>query len=249
MALKVITLAAVTAPHNAEREWRLLSKAASKHIMPLLETFRESGRLILVMPFMPLDMSQHLRSGPLNPKLGRTCLHEILSGLSYIHDLGIIHRDMKPSNILLASPDGPAYITDFGISWSKDDPSAEAHDAKILDVGTTCYRAPELLFGHQKYDTSLDMWAMGCVAAQILALGQKTLFDSGDLGSDLALIKSVFETLGTPNEQTSPVSYTCASRLTVVKSRVGGDHVSGLGQDVLSRVSCKVVAKCPFDYG
>ena len=75
-----------------------------------------------------------------------------------------------------------------------------------MDVGTTSYRPPELLFGKQWYDSSLDMWAAGCVAAQVVSLGSQTLFDSGDLGSDLALIKSIFSTLGTPDLKIWPVS-------------------------------------------
>ena len=129
-----------------------------------------------------------------------------MQGLEHIHSCGIIHRDIKPSNILLRSPSGPAYISDFGIAWSADDPSSEPAREKIMDVGTTSYRPPELMFGNQWYNTSLDMWATGCVAAQVVSLGSQTLFDSGDLGSDLALIKSMFSTLGTPNFDSWPVS-------------------------------------------
>ncbi|KAK0875436.1 mitogen-activated protein kinase [Friedmanniomyces endolithicus] len=75
----------------------------------------------------------------------------------------------------------------------------EPLNEKILDVGTTCYRPPELLFGHGACGTKLDIWAAGCVAAQVVCLNGKTLFDAGELGSELALIKSMFETLGTPD--------------------------------------------------
>ncbi|CAD0112015.1 unnamed protein product [Aureobasidium uvarum] len=75
-----------------------------------------------------------------------------------------------------------------------------------MDVGTTSYRPPELMFGNQWYNTSLDMWATGCVVAQVVSLGSQTLFDSGDLGSDLALIKSIFSTLGTPDLEKWPVT-------------------------------------------
>jgi cyclin-dependent kinase len=99
----------------------------------------------------------------------------------------------------LSSPTGPAVIADFGIAWSSSDPSSESAESKILDVGTTCYRPPELLFGHSGYTAKLDMWAAGCVAAQIVCLNGQTLFDAGDLGSELALIKSIFQSLGTPD--------------------------------------------------
>ena len=117
----------------------------------------------------------------------------------------MLHRDIKPSNLLLASPSGPAYLADFGIAWHAEDPESESAAAKITDVGTTCYRAPELLFGHGGYGEGVDMWAAGCVVAEAEKAG-KSLFDAGDLGSELALIKSIFTTMGTPDEDTWPVS-------------------------------------------
>ena len=143
-------------------------------------------------------------------------------GLAHLHNLDIIHRDIKPSNILLASPNGPACLSDFGIAWSPSDSASEPADEKILDVGTTCYRPPELLFGNQKYNTSLDMWAAGCVTAQVMCLGGKTLFDAGDLGSELALIKSIFETLGTPNLDVWPVSRSLRKNVRLIKMLIWG---------------------------
>ena len=82
------------------------------------------------------------------------------------------------------------------------DAASEPPSKKITDVGTTCYRPPELLFGHTAYDSSLDLWAAGCVVAECIT--RMTLFDAGALGSELALIQSIFKTLGTPNDDTWP---------------------------------------------
>lgn len=74
-------------------------------------------------------------------------------------------------------------------------------------MGTTCYRAPELLFGDKEYGAALDLWAAGCVVAEVVARKpHKSLFDSGELGSDLSLLASIFKTLGTPDEEVWPVS-------------------------------------------
>ena len=100
--------------------------------------------------------------------------------------------------------DGPAYLADFGIAWSPADHESEAADKKITDVGTTSYRPPELLFGCRTYDSTLDIWAAGCVLAEMLRQPHLPLFDAGPLGSELGLIKSMFETLGTPNDGTWP---------------------------------------------
>ncbi|KAI7229059.1 kinase-like protein [Hortaea werneckii] len=205
VALKITTPETMHPPHDSRREARILTAAASKsaHIIPLLDTFEQAGgHFVLVFPFLPLGLNDLLSARPEQPlplSTRKPLLRDLFAGLAHLHNNGIIHRDIKPSNLLLASPGGPVYLADFGIAWSATDPGYEPADSKILDVGTTCYRPPELLFGHQGYNTTLDLWAAGCVAAQVVALGGRTLFDAGDLGSELALIKSVFETLGTPS--------------------------------------------------
>lgn len=196
----------LTAPHDAEREVRLLRAAASPHVVILLETFNfEGGRLIIVFPFMKHDFEQLLRRDMLTASQIRCHLRDMFSALAHLHELGIIHRDIKPSNILLDTPDGPARLADFGIAWKEDDKGSEPGDKKITDVGTTCYRAPEILFGFKGYGIALDLWAAGCVVAEAVAVGHKQLFDSGPVGSDLSLIQSIFVTIGTPDEEVWPV--------------------------------------------
>ncbi|KAI4732144.1 kinase-like protein [Aureobasidium sp. EXF-10728] len=205
VALKVTNPSATEPPHDSVREARLLERARHHFVVELVESFQQAGgRLVLAFPFMPYTLDDQLSKGRLQPRDQRIILSQLMQGLEHIHSCGIIHRDIKPSNILLRSPSGPACISDFGIAWSADDASSEPAREKIMDVGTTSYRPPELMFGNQWYDTSLDMWATGCVVAQVVSLGSQTLFDSGDLGSDLALIKSIFSTLGTPDIETWP---------------------------------------------
>ncbi|USW56155.1 Putative serine/threonine-protein kinase, active [Septoria linicola] len=200
VALKVTNPAVMQPPHDSIREARILEAATSEHVILLIETFRQSdGTFVLAFPYMPFNLDALLREQRMTPQSRTTIVKDMLSGLAHIHKLGIIHRDVKPSNILLATPSGPAYLSDFGISWSPKDHASEKADGKILDVGTTCYRPPELLFGYSSYGTKLDMWAAGCVAAQVFCLNSDTLFDAGDLGSELALIRSMFQTLGTPD--------------------------------------------------
>ncbi|KAF7673175.1 negative regulator of the pho system [Alternaria burnsii] len=200
VALKITTPSVMEPPHDSQREAKILAMAASERVIPLIETFRENGsHFVLVFPFVRYDFSDLLRDKKLSKSQIKSCLKDLFVGLADIHSKGIIHRDVKPSNILLKSLDGPAYLSDFGIAWAPEVPGPESADAKITDVGTTCYRPPELLFGNQKYGCSLDLWAAGCTVAEALDPSHETLFDSGELGSDLALIQSVFKKLGTPN--------------------------------------------------
>jgi len=186
-------------------------------VIPLLKTHSLSSHFLLVFPFQPLDLETLLHKSAPSPPAAKEIVHNLFTALAHLHSLGIIHRDIKPSNILLASPTGPAYLADFGIAWSPHDPASEAAEQKITDVGTTCYRAPELLFGQRAYTTAIDLWAAGCVVAEIVhaltttnnkTRGEWTLFNAGALGSELALLKSIFETLGTPTAKTWPVSST-----------------------------------------
>ncbi|KAJ5901863.1 hypothetical protein N7495_002391 [Penicillium taxi] len=204
-AVKVTVPHLMGAPHDTHREVRLLHEASNTHVIRLIETFKlDEGRFVLVFPFVQYDFEHLLRRNMVTAAQTRSALLGLFSGLAHIHKLGIIHRDIKPSNILMDSPDGPAYLADFGISWKQGDPGSEPSDLKITDVGTTCYRAPEILFGYKAYGLALDIWAAGCVVAEAIAADHRTLFDSGPLGSDLSLIHSIFSKLGTPNEKSWP---------------------------------------------
>ena len=196
----------MAAPHDSLKEARILQEATSSHVIPLLETFSLSGgRFVLVFPYVPYDLERVLRQKMVSLIQVKSHVHDMFSALAHIHALGIIHRDIKPSNLLLASPSGPAFLADFGIAWSPSDEASEPPDTKITDVGTTSYRPPELLFGCTAYSCALDLWAAGCVVAEAVKLGNVPIFDAGELGSELALIQSIFKSLGTPTLDTWPV--------------------------------------------
>lgn len=205
VALKVMHEDHLQPPHQARKEVRVLRKARADSIVPLLDSFQQAGgKLVLVFPFLRQDLENLLRTNTLTRKQSAMVFEALFTAMSHLHDQGIIHRDIKPSNILLQSQNGPAYLIDFGIAWVSGDPDSESADAKITDVGTTCYRPPELLFGHRAYDTSLDLWAAGCVVAEMVTESHYPLFDAGPLGSELGLIKSIFSTLGTPSNEDWP---------------------------------------------
>ncbi|KAE8353635.1 kinase-like domain-containing protein [Aspergillus coremiiformis] len=205
IAVKVTIPHLLTPPHDAKCEVQLLRETAGDYVIPLLETLKlDGGRLILVFPFMKYDFEYLLRRGMLTSTQTRSHLHDLFRALAHVHELGVIHRDIKPSNILLDSPNGPAYLADFGIAWMEGRNESESAGKKITDVGTTCYRAPEILFGYKGYGIALDLWAAGCVVAEAVAVGHRQLFDSGPVGSDLSLIQSIFQTLGTPDQERWP---------------------------------------------
>ncbi|EFQ97845.1 CMGC/CDK protein kinase [Nannizzia gypsea CBS 118893] len=206
VALKVTVPHMMEPPHDSMREARITRRAESTNVIPLLDTLHEPGqRFVLIFPYMCYQLDTLLSRNVLSAQEIQSHLRDLFRALDHIHSLGIVHRDIKPSNILLRSPSGPAYLADFGIAWDPTDAASEPADAKITDVGTTCYRPPEILFGGKDYGPSLDLWAAGCVVAETIDMpAHQTLFNAGDIGSELALIHSIFTTLGTPNLDTWP---------------------------------------------
>lgn len=209
VAIKIITETRDMEPHNPAREIKILKKLVHPSIIQLIETSKDKeGRLILVFPYMPLTLANVIDSNSLTLENTASYFKDLFSALGYLHSQQIIHRDVKPSNLLLASPSGPAHLADFGTAWHPvlslpDEPSAH----KVLEVGTTCYRAPETLFGNRSYTASLDMWSAGTMLAECVQFPPKPLFESRGTeedGNQLGLILSMFKTLGTPTKETWP---------------------------------------------
>ncbi|URE39267.1 cyclin-dependent kinase [Musa troglodytarum] len=115
-------------------------------------------------------------------------------GVKYLHDNWVLHRDLKTSNLLLNNR-GELKICDFGLSRQYGSPLKPYTHLVV----TLWYRAPELLLGAKEYTTSIDMWSLGCIMAELLAkeplFSGKTEFDQLD---------KIFRTLGTPNENIWP---------------------------------------------
>lgn len=115
-----------------------------------------------------------------------------MRGLNYLHRKGVVHRDIKPQNLLIDPSCHVLKICDFG--------SAKKLDSKELNVAyitTRNYRAPELIVGKRDYDFSIDIWSAGCVIAECM-LG-KPLFESTNSQHDHLV--EIIKKLGTPDRE------------------------------------------------
>lgn len=111
------------------------------------------------------DLSQYLEhnSGGLEPRNVKLFLFQLLRGLSYCHKRRVLHRDVKPQNLLI-SETGELKLADFGLARAKSVPShTYSHE-----VVTLWYRPPDVLLGSTEYSTSLDMWGVGCIFVEMI---------------------------------------------------------------------------------
>ncbi|XP_030381189.1 cyclin-dependent kinase-like 1 isoform X1 [Scaptodrosophila lebanonensis] len=148
----------------ALREIRLLKNLKHPNLVSLLEVFRRKRRLHLVFEFCELTVLHELERHPQGcpEHLTKQICHQTLLGVYYCHKQGCLHRDIKPENILLTAQ-GQVKLCDFGFARMLS-PGENYTDY----VATRWYRAPELLVGDTQYGTPVDVWAIGCLFAELV---------------------------------------------------------------------------------
>lgn len=149
----------------ALREIRMLKHLKHGNLVNLQEVFRRKRKLHLVFEFIDRTVLDELDSHPGGlPEEGiKQILWQTLKAVEFCHANNIIHRDVKPENILV-SKQGVVKLCDFGFARSLSGPGAVYTDY----VATRWYRAPELLVGDTQYGPPVDVWAIGCVFAEML---------------------------------------------------------------------------------
>ncbi len=170
VALKVLRpeLAAGLGAERFVREIGIAAKLSHPHILPLFDSGEADGLLYYVMPYVEGESLRDrlAREGKLAPDEAVRLTDQIASALSYAHEHGVVHRDIKPDNILLAGDQ--AVVADFGIARAVAAASAEGLTGTGTAVGTPSYMAPEQAFGDGVVDARTDVYALGCVVYEML---------------------------------------------------------------------------------
>jgi serine/threonine protein kinase len=152
------------------REARLMGSLHNTHLIPVYDTgeINIDGYLqyYIVMPYMSGGtLRERIRGKPLSLAETCRCLSDIADALDYIHGQGIIHRDIKSSNVLLDA-EGRCYIADFGIARSSTQATQMTSTGSVL--GTVDYIAPELFEGNHKADVRSDLYSLGVLLYEMV---------------------------------------------------------------------------------
>mmetsp|Transcript_54508 Transcript_54508/g.62474 ORF Transcript_54508/g.62474 Transcript_54508/m.62474 type:complete len:311 (+) Transcript_54508:204-1136(+) len=183
-------------PSTAIREISLLKEIQHPYVVQLKEVIHTENKLHLLFEFLDQDLKKYMDAtgSGLNPMLVKSYLYQILLGTEFCHSHRVIHRDLKPQNLLI-DKSGSVKLADFGLARAFGLPiKTYTHE-----VVTLWYRAPEILLGTRQYSTPVDIWSIGCIFAE---MAQKRPLFTGD--SEIDQIFKIFRVLGTPDESVWP---------------------------------------------
>nr|AAA16056.1 crp [Dictyostelium discoideum] len=183
-------------PCTAIREISLLKELKHPNIVRLHDVIHTERKLTLVFEYLDQDLKKYLDEcgGEISKPTIKSFMYQLLKGVAFCHDHRVLHRDLKPQNLLI-NRKGELKLADFGLARAFGIPvRTYSHE-----VVTLWYRAPDVLMGSRKYSTPIDIWSALCIFAE-MASG-RPLFPGSGTSDQLFRI---FKILGTPNEESWP---------------------------------------------
>ncbi|MFL5577829.1 MAG: protein kinase domain-containing protein [Gemmatimonadaceae bacterium] len=165
-------LAMAVSVERFRREIQLAAQLQHPNIVPVLSAGVADGLPYYTMPYVEGESlrARMARTGPLSVAEVARVLHDVAAALSYSHERGVVHRDVKPDNILLARHH--ALVADFGVAKALSASAADAHSGMLttlgLAMGTPAYMAPEQAAADPDTDQRADIYALGAVAYEML---------------------------------------------------------------------------------
>ena len=199
---------------SACREMALCTELSHANIIHLVEIFLEEKCIFMVFEYAEHDLLQiihHHTQPPRHPipaSTIRSVLFQILNGLLYLHTNWVLHRDLKPANIMVTAK-GAVRIGDLGLARLFYKPLSSLFNGDKVVV-TIWYRAPELLLGSRHYTPAVDLWAVGCIFAELLSLrpifkGEEAKMDNKkSFPFQRNQMQKIVEILGMPSKERWP---------------------------------------------
>ncbi|KAK2959386.1 putative Cell division control protein 2 like protein [Blattamonas nauphoetae] len=180
-------------PSTTIREIALLKELKHPTIIRLNEVINTPKKLTLVFEYCEMDLKKYIerQHRKLEMSVIRSLMFQLLCGVAFCHSRRILHRDLKPQNLMLTS-DLQLKIGDFGLARAFGIPVRSF----THEVVTLWYRPPDVLFGSKKYSTPVDLWSCGCILGEMLV--GRPIFPGSNENDELIRI---FKILGTPTTQ------------------------------------------------
>ncbi|TNY22438.1 kinase-like domain-containing protein [Rhodotorula diobovata] len=184
-------------PVTAVREIKLLQSLRHPNVVSLIEMLVSKGHVYMVFDYLDHDLTGVLHHPTITftPAHLKSLMKQFLEGLGFIHRRGVLHRDLKGSNILL-SKHGVLKIADFGLARFYQRGRHADYTNRVI---TQWYKPPELLFGATVYDERVDMWSAGCIFLELFA--RRPVFPGQD---EIHQLDVIFKLTGTPRIETWP---------------------------------------------
>ncbi|WFD38852.1 [pyruvate dehydrogenase (acetyl-transferring)] kinase [Malassezia japonica] len=200
---------------SAVREIALNRELRHENVVWLREVMLEENAIFLVYEFVEHDFLQiihhHLTvlRTPVSGAMIKSLLWQVLNGVQYLHENWIMHRDLKPANILITAR-GVVKIGDLGLARVYADPMVSLYASDMVVV-TIWYRAPELLLGARHYTPAVDLWAVGCIWGELIALRPMFKGEEIRMGPKVKTVPlqtnqlgKIVDILGTPTKERWP---------------------------------------------
>uniref|UniRef100_A0A7E4US22 non-specific serine/threonine protein kinase n=1 Tax=Panagrellus redivivus TaxID=6233 RepID=A0A7E4US22_PANRE len=186
------------------REVKSLKKLNHPNIIKLREVIRENDILYFVFEFMQMNLYELMkdRDRYFPESTIRNIIYQVLQGMAYMHKNGFFHRDMKPENLMCNGTE-LVKIADFGLARE-----IRSRPPFTDYVSTRWYRAPEILLRSTNYNSPIDLWALGCIMAELYML--RPLFPGS---SELDQIFKILTIMGTPTKDEWPEGYRLAAAM------------------------------------